>query len=59
MTKEQIIEAYTIAERYFLESKIYTTYHDEFSKDIIQIGMQIALNGEVLYNEDGTVKRIE
>ena len=41
MTKEQIKEAYTIAERYFLESKIYTTYHDQFSKDLGPLGLKL------------------
>lgn len=59
MEKQQIQEAYKIAEDYFLDNKKYAVYYEELSKDLIQIALQLCLNGEVLYNEDGTVKRIE
>ena len=59
MEKKQIEEVYKIAEDYFLNSEKYAVYYEELSKDIVQIAIQYVLNGEVVYNEDGTVKRIE
>ena len=59
MEKKQIEEAYKIGVKYFEDSNNYAVYYEELSKDLIQIGIQMALNGEVLFNEDGTVKRIE
>jgi len=59
MKKEQIQQVYKIAETYFMKSKKYQVYYEELSKDLIQIALQICYNGEVIYNEDGSVKRIE
>ena len=55
MTKEQIEEAYIIADvnvRKFGWNKSAII-------DAVQIGIQMALNGEVFYNEDSTIQRIE
>lgn len=56
MTKEKIQEAYEIASEYLLDPFIEDKNN---IKDLVQIGIQMALNGEVLYNEDGTVNRVE
>lgn len=53
MTKEQIQEAHEIAQRY-LKSK-----HGSNISDYVQIGLQYAINGEVLYNEDGSIIHID
>lgn len=59
MNKQQIQEVYKIAEDYFLNNKKYQVYYEELSKDLIQIALQMCYNGEVIYNEDDSVKRIE
>lgn len=53
MTKQNIQEAYKIAEEQLKRDKAVDI------KDFVQIGFQIALNGEVLYNEDESIRRIE
>ena len=54
MTEEQIQQAYIEAEKYLEgRNKKWST------KCIVQIGIQMALQGEVLYNENGTVQRID
>ena len=55
MTKEQIQEAYSIAKDYINDPSVYPGMIEE----VIQIAFQLAINGEVLYNEDGTIQRIE
>tara|TARA_R110002012_G_scaffold307551_1_gene513049 strand:- start:464 stop:640 length:177 start_codon:yes stop_codon:yes gene_type:complete len=58
MTAEKIQEAYRISRSY-----VHTFYKERgqhnIEKDVVQIGIQMAINGEVSYNEDGTVKRID
>lgn len=53
MEKEQIREAYRIAKDYNKGP------HGNRVTDYVQIGMQMALNGEVLYHENGRVIRID
>lgn len=48
MTKENIQAAYKVA----LE-------HTTTVEEAVQVGMQMALNGEVCFNEDGSVQIIE
>ena len=59
MKKEQIEEAYKIAEEYFENNNAYKVYYEELSKDLIQIGAQMALQGEVLFDENNSLIRIE
>lgn len=54
MTKEQIQEAYQSAEALIVNSNGKCD-----TKDLVNIGIQMALQGEVLYNEDGTIQRID
>lgn len=54
MTKEQIQEAYDIAFGHSIDSSRITDI-----KDFVQIGMQMAINGEVLYDEDGSILYID
>jgi hypothetical protein len=53
MTKENIQEVYKIAEEQLKRDKAVDI------KDFVQIGIQVALNGEVLYSDDGSIQRIE
>ena len=61
MTKEQIERAYTEARRYKEISELYgdERSEEEYMKDFVQIGMSMALNGEVLYSDNGSIHRIE
>ena len=55
MTKELIEEAYIIADvnvRKF-------GWHKGAIIDAVNIGIQMAINGEVAYNDDGTIEKIE
>ena len=53
MTKEQIQESYKIAE------DLWTKNNGAIIKDFVSIGIQMALNGEIVYNENGSIQRIE
>lgn len=55
MTKEQIEEAYIIADNNVREFG----WDKSAIIDAVQIGIQMALNREVLYNDDGSIQRIE
>ena len=61
MTKEQIERAYTEARRYKEISELYGDKRSEedYRKDFVQIGMSMALNGEILYDEKGNIIRID
>lgn len=54
MTEQQIEQAYLIADDY-----INNHQDDWTTEDIVQIAIQLCLNGEVFYNSDGTVQRID
>lgn len=49
MTKEQIQEAHNVALEYL------KLPHTVNILNFVQIGMQMAISGEVLYNEDGSI----
>jgi hypothetical protein len=55
MTKEKIEEAYIIADTNVRKFG----WHKGAIIDAVNIGIQMALNGEVVYKEDGTIQRIE
>jgi hypothetical protein len=55
MTKEKIEEAYIIAD---INVRKFG-WHKGAVIDAVSIGIQMALNGEVAYEEDGTIQRIE
>lgn len=59
MTKEQIQKAYEVAEKYFDNHKDYRLYNHELMKDFVNIGIQMALQGEVIFDSEGALQRID
>ena len=53
MTQEQIQQAYSVALDYTMANPDYT------EQELVQIGIQMAVNGEVFYNEDGSLQMID